>query len=310
MKYSVIISLLLLLISVSCNKDTVEDIPCNEPDIAYYSDYFVFIADDDGSRLVIPMDFNWRPESAGYSREFKGWYGTSNDWPIAYFQENITTEPCNIPMESWEHKNSDYFQFKSNTREIIATIDGAPELSVSIPDSSQWVITPAEEGKGIYACKTTAKVSGNIRTGWLIYERIRRITGTGGGGGGDFESFFWIPLVIDDDFYHFSQHRGEQTASRWFEFEGDAQVETIPDFELIVTATSTDSISGRTNIPDSLRITANQWGIDLTFASTGSQVGYGPEFPNGLAYYRQSMLEPEIPTTIAYGMLELILEDD
>lgn len=283
--------------------------PCIPDNYLYYSDYFVFVADDGEEPLVIPMDVNWTPNGSGYLSEFKGWYGTEEEWPIGYYLNDSIADLCHIPQESWEHADGPYFQFDVNTREVISTIWETPELRLTIPEQNEWIRTPAEEDKEIYGCKTTAKVDGLTRNGWLIYERIRREASVGSFG--DFEAFFWIPVIVDGVFYHFEQHRGEQTASRWEETETGINVSTIPDYELNILAVSTDPTSGRTNIPDTVQVIASEWSLDLTMASGGSQIGHGPMFPNGLAYYRQSLLTttPESVST-GYGMLELILEDD
>jgi hypothetical protein len=293
---------------VACDKNDIENTPpCESPGIAYYSDYFVFIADDGGSRLVIPMDFNWRPTANGFSIEFKSWYGTSGDWPIAYLLDEKIAKPCEIPGEVWEHTNNDFFSFNAESREIQTYIGDAPEIVLTIPDSTQWIQAPSETGNGLIACKTTAMIDGTVRNGWLVYERIRRMA-VPGKAALDFGAFFWMPIVYNNNLYHFRQHDDNRSAVRWIEDAATIQSDTLSDFQLNVTATSADSISGRTNIPDSLAIICEPWYLQLHFGSTGSQVGYGPMFPNGLAYYRQSMLEAA--ELDAYGMLELILEDD
>lgn len=306
------ILLLSLLTLVSCKKDDpVETEPCLPNNYLYYSDYFVFIADEGGSPLVIPMDINWTPTGTGYNSEFKGWYGTEDEWPIGYYLNDSVVSLCEIPQESWEHSDGPYFQFNQNTREVISTIWEAPELRLTIPESDEWIQTPAEESKEIYGSRTTATVDGTIRSGWLIYERIRREPSGTGGGGGDFEAFFWIPVIVDGVFYHFEQHRGEQTASRWSNDGGSISVSTAPGFDLIIEAVSTDPVSGRTNIPDTISVLVPEWDLNLKMASGGSQVGHGPLFPNGLAYYRQSLLQStDDSEDSGYGMLELILEDD
>ena len=111
--------LLTLLVFLSCRKDEAETAaPCIPDNYLYYSDYFVFVADDGGTPLVIPMDVNWSPTATGYSIELKGWHGTENEWPIGYYLNDSTADLCAIPQEAWEHANTAYFQFNSETREI------------------------------------------------------------------------------------------------------------------------------------------------------------------------------------------------
>lgn len=296
----------------SCDKNdqnTIEVPPCTTTHFSYYSDYFVFLADDGGSPLVIPMDVNWSPTEMGYNSEFKAWYGTTNNWPIGYALKDTIVSSCDVPKEAWAHANGPYFQFEPENRTLVSTIWGAPTLKLRIPEAEEWVKTPAVTDKAIYGCRTNATVDGASRSGWLIYERIRwdNTTNTSFG---DFAAFYWIPLVIDGKLFHFEQHQGEQTASLWQSNNGVVTVSTLPAFSLSITAESTDQTSGRTNIPDTIHLLAPDWNIDHAFASTGHQTGYGPEFPNGLAYYRQSLLESTTANSTAYGMLELILEDD
>lgn len=277
----------------------------------YYSDYFVFIADDGGTPLVIPMDINWSPINKGFKSEFKGWYGTEKDWPIAYFQKDIKATSNEVPQESWQHGNNRYFQFDAAHREIIATINYAPKISIAVPEKSEWVAMPTKSSeKEIYAFRTTAKVKKNQRKGWMIYERIRWDNNTAKKFG-DFGAFFWIPLVIDGAFYHFEQHKGKQTSTRWTIKENKVIAETQPGFMLTIIKTTKDAVSKRKNIPDQIQLTVPKWNLDISLNSGGSQVGHGEKFPNGLAYYRQSLLQSTKDSkTNGYGMLELILEND
>ncbi len=276
----------------------------------YYSDYFVFVSSDDLPPLVIPMDINWSPDKTGYSSEFKGWYGTKNKWPIAYFQKHIKSNRESIPQETWEHKNGPYFQFNDEGKILTAKIDGAPKLDIIIPEKSNWVQMPSSEDKEIFVFQANANVGKKSRSGWVIYERIRWTEETAVDFG-DFQAFYWLPLIIDNVFYHFEQHKGEQTATRWFEKDGQVMVESLPNYELTIKQTTRDKQSGRDNIPQVLKVIAPKWNLNLLLESKGSQVGYGPKFPKGLGYYRQSLLtSSEGSSHSAYGMLELILERD
>ncbi|WP_394749823.1 hypothetical protein [Spongiimicrobium salis] len=301
---------LLVGISVCClSAYTIND--NSAENYAYYSDYFVFIADDATTPLVIPLDINWSVSDTGYSSEFKAWYGTPKNWPISYHTENTAASPAKTPNESWEHKNGPSFQFDSVQRNITVKIKGAPRLEVTVPEKSTWVQMPAKNTpKEIYGCRTTVTIKTKKRTGWMIYERIRWTKETVREFG-DFAAFFWLPLIVDGDFYHFEQHRGEQTATKWSLQKEKIVVETLPSFTLNIVRTVKDSQSGRKNIPKEVQLLAKPWDLDLMMRSKGEQVGYGAKFPNGLAYYRQSLLtSTKSSSQKGYGMLELILEDD
>ncbi|MFT5821301.1 MAG: hypothetical protein ACI8ZM_002553 [Crocinitomix sp.] len=305
-----VLLLLPLMVIISCQKDDpIEPEPCEPDNYLYYSDYFVFVSDDGGEPLIVPMDINWTPTETGYNSEFKGWYGTNEEWPIGYYLNDSIVDLCEVPQESWGHADGPYFQFDASNRQVISTIWEAPEIQLTIPESNNWIQTPAATSKAIYGCQTTATVDGELRSGWLIYERIRREEL--GGSFGDFEAFFWIPVVVDGVFYHFEQHRGEQLVSKWEDVGGEITVSTLPNFDLTILGESEDATSGRTNIPDTINVIAADWGLNLKMASTGSQVGHGPSFPNGLAYYRQSLLvSTDDSEDTGHGLLELILEDD
>lgn len=307
--YKILFFISSFLLFVSCKKEKEDTVaPCLPDNRLYYSDYFVFVADE-GDPLVIPLDINWTPNDSGYLAEFKGWYGTTEQWPIAYDLNQVKSDLCAIPHEAWEHLNTDYFQFNASTREVITTIWEAPELRVTIPESSEWVQTPGEDDKGIYGCKTIAKVDGEVRSGWLIYERIRWDNEMLSSA--DFEEFYWIPILVNDTLYHFQQHKGEQVASKWHESDGGIGVSSISTFDFNIVEVSTDVTSGRDNIPEVIELSVADWGIDLKIFSGGSQVGYGPEFPNGLAYYRQSLVQTTADSeNEGYGMLELIMENN
>jgi len=307
MKKIAFLGLIVTLIFGACEKDTCPNPPEN---YLIYSDYFVFIADDGGSRLVIPMDMNWEPKASGYEKEFKSWKGTAAPWPINYLKENITSTACEVPQESWEHTNDANFQFDATARKITSTIDGTTEVGFTVPEETKWVKLPNPSSyKTIYAFKTTATVDGQARTGWMIYERIRRSMAAGNFG--DFGAFFWMPIVANGQFYYFQDHDNVQEACRWTENNGVITADTLSSFSLTILGTAADATSGRTNVPSQLQVAVPQWSVDFTFNSTGHQVGYGGSFPNGLALYRQSLLEPASNSvTNGYGMLELILEND
>jgi len=117
--------------------------------------------------------------------------------------------------------------------------------------------------------------------------------------------------VIDGDFYHFEQHKGEQTATKWMIKKNKVTVTTRPNFTLTILKTSKDGVSKRKNIPNQIQVKVPEWNLDINLKSGGSQVGHGEKFPNGLAYYRQSLLRSTKDSkTRGYGMLELILEND
>jgi hypothetical protein len=284
---------------------------CKNPDNKdLYSDYFVFIADDGGDRVVIPMDMNWNPTATGYSKEFKSWYGTSNAWPINYLKEEVTSDLCAVPQESWEHIDDSNFQFDEGDRIITTNIAGEPPLELLIPEESEWTLLPEAgvgSGKETYGFRTSARVNGVSKDGWVIYERIRA---TGSAFTVDFEDFYWFPLIINGDFYFFEQHKGEQVAAKFTNTVGGVTVDTTSSFNLMINSVLADSVSGRNNVPQTFRIEAAKWGVDISLKSTGFQVGYGPQFQNGLGLYRQSMLEPDTGSVmVGYGMLELILEN-
>lgn len=306
-----IITILMIgFVIFGCKKQKAKkEAECQSNLLSYYSDYFVFISNDNGAPLVVPVDLNWTPTTDGYSSEFKAWYGTNNPWPIAYLLSDSIISACDIPNEPWEHGSNKNFQFSPETQSITVSIDNAPKMILSIPDSSRWIQSDNSASKNIYGCKTVLNVNSEIRQGWLIYERIRRSQSAGNFG--DFSTFYWLPLVINDELYHFEQHGEKQLASHWKDDNGLITVESIPSFELNVLGIISDSISGRNNIPDTMQIIADLWNINVKLKSGGNQTGYGGLFPNGLAYYRQSLVS-SLPssTSTGFGLLELILEND
>ena len=82
-------------------------------------------------------------------------------------------------------------------------------------------------------------------------------------------------------------------------------------FGLTVPQTEPAATSGRSAIPSQLLVQAPQWNVDILVNSTGNQTGYGASYPNGLGYYRQSLLEADaLSNNQGYGMLEFIVEAD
>ena len=277
--------------------------------MSYYSDYFVFVATDE--QLVIPFDFNWSPSSKGFYREFKAWYGTTEEWPILYIKDHKKSKT--VPSNPWEHENIGGFSFDQAARTITIDIETVPELTLEIPENTQWIpLSSQSNNKEIFAFRTSVKRNNKIINGWMIYERIRW-DATALNAFGDFRAFYWIPLIIDGDFYHFEMHSGvwEQIASRWYVEDGIVNNEVSTDFTINILKTESDKKSKRKQIPKVLQVQAPSWDIDISLSSEGAQVGYGQQFPRGLAYYRQSILTNTSDSkTSGYGMLELILENN
>ena len=128
---------------------------------------------------------------------------------------------------------------------------------------------------------------------------------------GNFETFFWIPLIINEDLYHFEQNKSEKTAFKWSNTNGKIKVDDITDFSIEVTQTINDSKSGRQEIPKEIKISSKQSNLNISLTSRGQQVGYGIKYPKGLAYYRQSLLISNTKSELSgYGMMELIIENN
>jgi len=307
-----LIFILLTLIITSCSSQTKKDIYNPIKEFALYSDYFVFIADDNTAPLVIPLDLNWYPNEEGYEIEFKAWYGTKKDWPIIYAKEAFKTPRQNIPQESFQQANIDGFSFNQERKEITLKIKSAPEVTITIPDEDTWGLAPSKNKfhKKTFASKTSIKIKNETKSGWIIYERIRwkkdEVVDFG-----DFKTFFWIPLIIKGDLYHFEQNKSEKAAFKWSSTNGNIKVNEISDFEIQVTQIINDSKSGRNEIPKEINISSEKNNLDISLISTGEQVGYGKKFPKGLAFYRQSLLmSNKKGKDSGYGMMELIIENN
>jgi len=298
-----------MLLFIQCGGKTVETekTAVVEP-LGYFSDYFVFIADDGKEPLVVPVDINWSLHTEGYEIEYKSWYGTEKEWPIEYFKKNIKAKQTDIPNEAFEHLNTENFSFDTKNRSIVAKIKGSLEIKLQIPKKEEWVLPNMESDFPTYAFKTTIEISGTKRAGWMLYERIRfdalkKFEG--------FEAFYWMPIVVEGNLYHFTQHRGKQTAVKWSDENDGLSVETVTTFEFTVAETVSDVKSKRAEIAKTVQIQVPEWGLDASLKSTGEQVGYGEKYNNGLAYFRQSMLQAnESSKNSGYGMMELILADN
>lgn len=292
----------------ACQKDPCPNPPTN---FAYYSDYFVFVADDGGAPLSIPLDIDWRPTATGFEQTFKSWHGTSAPWPINYYVREVASTPCEVPQEPWEHSSDADFQFDATARTIASTLPNGTTVGLTIPDKSDWVPMPSNNAVRLYAFQTTATVNAATRSGWTIYGRMRRETNNNSGSSSAFGAFYWMPIVAGGNLYYFLDHNGEQAACRWQAQGGTVTADTLSAFTFQILSTAPDTTSGRTAVAEQLRIAAPAWGVDFTLNSTGHQVGYGPAFPKGLGLYRQSLLEPAPSSvTSGYGMLELVLEED
>jgi len=308
MKQSTIILSLLMLAcgNLVMNNKTVES------EFSFYSDYYVFISDDESTPVVIPIDLNWNQAKDGYEVEFKAWHGTEDNWPINYTKKTIQSLKVGIPEESFELENTGGFSFDSINRAITVQIPNGQKMTAYIPKNDEWVLAPSD-GKTFrqtYASKSSIKIDSDTMNGWLIYERVR-LSKKDIVDFGDFETFFWIPLIIDQELYHFEQHKGEQFAMKWFDNGSSIVSEEVKDFSINITKTIRDKASNRDKIPKEIQITSQSNHLNITLSSEGEQVGYGAQFPKGLAYYRQSLLQSTANSNHSgYGMMELIIENN
>lgn len=284
------------------NKNIAANATETKESLGYYSDYFVFLADDKDGPLVVPIDINWSLHSKGFDVEYKSWYGTAEEWPIEYLKKSIHSSIEDIPNEALEHPDLETFHFQKKNRSITVNIKGAPSINMTIPVKEKWTLGIQGSEFPTYAFKTTVQVGNKNRTGWVIYERIRFKNPSEFDG---FEAFYWMPVVVDGNLYHFTQHKGEQTAVKWKMENNNVKAETVPNFNFKIVETLSDAKSKRTEIPKIVELQVPSWKLDITLTSTGKQVGYGEEYPKGLAYFRQSLLEST--TSTSYGMMELIL---
>lgn len=300
------ISLFLLL---SCaNVEVEKGNNTKEEPVTYYSDYFVFLADDGGSPLVVPVDFNWLPTEAGYEIEYKCWYGTQEEWPIHYLKKEIKANASAIPNEAFQHADTKVFDFNLDDQVVSVRMDGAPQMEIRIPDKQEWVLPEMESDFPTYGFKTSILLDGKKRSGWMLYERIRATAALKFDG---FAAFYWMPVVIDGKLYHFTQHKGKQTAVRWQQTEDGIQADVLPAYQFDVLESQPDSKSGRSAVAKTVQLQAPAWDVNISLTSTGNQTGHGDQHPNGLALYRQSLLESsEASVNQGVGMMELILADD
>lgn len=305
MKKIAFFCILLSFVFVKCANQNIA-VNSAEPKetLGYNSDYFVFIADDNQGPLVVPIDINWTKHTKGYDVEYKSWYGTTENWPIEYFTKNILSSIQDIPNETFEHPDIEAFQFNEKNRSITVNINGAPSMEMSIPVKDEWVLGMEGSDFPTYAFRSTLRVGDKNRTGWVLYERIR-FSKPGEFGG--FEAFYWMPVVVDGNLYHFTQHRGKQTAVKWLTENNHIKAETVSSFNFKVVETLSDVKSKRKEIPKTVQLQVPSWELDISLTSTGEQVGYGEEYPKGLAYFRQSLLQS---ASSGYGMMELILGDN
>ena len=301
--------IIMALCGFACQSPLIEPPAENH---SYYSDYFVFISDDPTQPLVIPYDLNWSPTENGYQIEFKGWYGTQSDWPIAYLKQEYKAESSDIPQAFFQHKNIAQFGISAVTRQLALNIQDSPSISLYVPEDKEFIAIPNSTRKTISAARTSVLVDEKIVTGWLLHENIRAPKVINEKNKfGEFTTFFWVPIIVNGNLYHFEQHGEEQTANRWRNENGQLLLDTVTYFHLDIKKTIKDTTSGRSHIPNVISLTVPDWQLSVELESGGSQVGYGDEFPNGLAYYRQSLLTSTIHSkSKAHGMLELIIEND
>ena len=303
-------SILLVLSVVNCNRQLdAGEASANTIPLGYYSDYFVFIADDDqDDPLVVPIDINWTLHQESYDIEYKSWYGTKKDWPIEYVKNTNSALSSGIPKESYDHPSTTTFLFDKENKTITTTVKGQHTIKIQIPNEKEWVLATSESDFPTYAFRTSVELDSKNRSGWMVYERIRfdQLKDFDG-----FAAFYWMPIVVEGSLYHFVKHREEQTAIKWSQTEDSIIVKTVPSFDFSILETISDEKSKRSNIAKTVQIEVPEWEIDIILTSAGEQIGYGEEFPKGLAVFRQSLLQSsEQSTKAGYGMMELILAND
>jgi len=306
MLYSILLTF--SLSHCAANNNEQELVVVNEPQ-GYYSDYFVFIANDDESApLVIPIDINWTLFEDSYEVEYKSWYGTEKEWPITYFKKSIPATKSDIPQESFVHANTEHFYFDKGNRTITTKINGDHEVQIQVPVKEDWVLSTLESDFPTYAFETDITVDGKSRSGYMLYERIRFDQAREFDG---FAAFYWMPMVVNNKLYHFTQHRGEQTAVKWSVVDDNLETTTVAKFDFKVIENTADSKSNRAEVAQTVQIQVPEWELDITLKSTGEQLGHGEAYPKGLAVFRQSLLQStEQSKDSGYGMMELILADN
>jgi len=172
----------------------------------------------------------------------------------------------------------------------------------------EWVLSTLESDFPTYAFKTEIMVDGKSRAGYMLYERIRFDQAREFEG---FAAFYWMPIVVKNNLYHFTQHRGEQTAVKWSMVDGDLATTTVAKFDFKIIENIADDKSKRAEIAQTVQIQVSEWELDIMLKSTGEQLGHGREYPKGLAVFRQSLLQSnEQSRDSGYGMMELILADN
>lgn len=309
--YRVIICFFLVT-SLSCKTEVKNVANTVETDVAtygYYSAYYVFVSDDQPENpLIVPIDINWFSTIDGFEAEYKAWYGTAKSWPIAYYKNEFKSDSNKFPKETFHHKNYKTFEF-SKSKELLSVLLDTIQIELHIPNKEKaWVLPDFETDFPTSAIKSSCRVNGEIRKGWLLYERVRIAKNTDFKG---FEAFYWMPIVVDNSLFLFTQHRDKQTAIKWSEVNKTVSAENVNNFELVVKETKSDSISGRVDVPKKIAINVADWNLNLEMMSTGEQVGYGEPYPKGLALFRQSLLEFESQSQqTGHGMMELILADN
>lgn len=283
----------------------------------YYSDYFVFLAEDGANPLIVLTDINWEQQAEGtIFTELKAYYGTdTGPWPILYDARTRSLHRLPLPTSWPDVPPIDQIGWNRAGSRFAFAFDDPGGVTLKVPSfrSGAAISDPGEDGhKTLKAARTTVRTPEGTRSGWLIHEEVRlnELQKTGGISA-SLARFHWIPVVVADTLYLFEQDgMGRQRAVRWQDTSSTMVADTLHTFGFEVTDTRSDGESGRAEVPVRWRIEVPTWHLALTLASRAGHTGYGEVTDKGKALFRQALVTGHNRDgTATYGMLELILAD-
>lgn len=280
-------------------------------EIKYRSDYFVFVAKDASSPLILPIDINWEPRGARETYlELKAWRGeTQAPWPMRYVTES---RPNSAPSSWRQLELGPHFKYARDKQTLSVDVRGNTS-SIVLPETHAPIEhgTPFGGSSKVSVAMTT--VDGDV-PGWLIHEEVRLAELVKQeGAASPFGIFHWFVLGDPEsgDFYLFIDNIAadasakQHAAMRWRPDGERWSVEQSEDFTLEILDVVADSESARASVPRRWKITAPGWGVDEVLEVGAGHTGYGGEKPSGKALYKQAWVEG----ARLHGMIELILED-
>ena len=289
---------------------------CHSQEYKYYSDYFVFIPNPEEKRIILPVAITWeKSTNKTIFREIKGWLGTENKW-IYKSSSEIITAPS-LPIEWYQVPHSENFSWDNNKNYSKIFFDTLLTLIIEYSDNTHIM----ENFTSMYSISTSIKnatVIINTRDikGIVNHEQIRseNLQIANSLDNNRFGKFIRISMLGQNNFYLFRMENGNKQLFHWVKKGNNFVYNNSYPINYEITATETDEMSKRDNIPSAWKFEIIGTG-NIYIKGLSHHTGYGVSTGNKTPIYRQQLIEGNFIQTESLleekitGMAEIIMDN-